>query len=164
MRSETRLRSNSFCAAIVFLFSSYALAGTWKTIDTPGSQNTRLYDISNGNIVGRASNEFTGYSFVYDGTTYTPVAKPGAHSTSVKGISGNTIVGSYFANESDMVSHGFSNIGTSWMTLDMPGQYNDNTQVVGVSGNKMVGTYLGLDGDSSFFTTGQTGPHSLCLT
>ena len=115
MRSETCLKSISFCAAIVFLFSSYAMAGTWTTLNAPGAYGTSLMGIDGSNIVGYYSDTYgRQHGGIYNGTTWTTLDEPSGYYTEVDGIDGSNLVGTYSS------SHGFLYNGTTWTTLDAP--------------------------------------------
>jgi photosystem II stability/assembly factor-like uncharacterized protein len=62
---------------------------------------------------------------------------PGAVATFPSGISGNTIVGIYYATT--VKSHGFAYDGKAWTDLDFPGALY--TEATGISGTKIVGHY-----------------------
>jgi hypothetical protein len=76
------------------------------------------------------------------GTTYSYMTLdvPGATSTQAFGISGDVVVGSY--EDSQGVTHGFSETGGAYTTLDVPGA--TSTTANGVDGGTVVGTYTGL--------------------
>jgi len=61
---------------------------------------------------------------------------PGAISTEIYGISGSTILGSYYDGSA---WHGFIDAAGTYSTLDGPG--SNHTRVYGMSGNTIVGDY-----------------------
>jgi hypothetical protein len=56
------------------LFSSYSIAGTWKTLDKPGATSTAIYGIQGNNLVG----SYDGHGFLYDGINWTILDISGA--------------------------------------------------------------------------------------
>jgi probable HAF family extracellular repeat protein len=122
---------------IVILFSSYALAGTWQTIDKPGASGTHAYGINDGNIVGWYSQSGADHGFRYDGSTWTPIEVPGAKNTYAQGISGNSIVG--YCNSNSYNHRGFLYNGSTWTTFSAPGA--DMTFAYAIEGNNIVGRY-----------------------
>lgn len=95
--------------------------------------------ISGSDIVGFSQGSANS-SFLYDGSTFSPLIDPnglaGDGGTIAAGISGTDIVG-YYGNGSGV--HGFLYNGGAYATLDDP---NGNlTYASGVSGNEIVGWY-----------------------
>ena len=75
MRSETYLKSISFCAAVVLSCSVHAMAGTWQQFNKPGAYYTSPCGIDGSKIVGQyRSSDVT--SFRYDGSTWTDLQMP----------------------------------------------------------------------------------------
>jgi hypothetical protein len=70
--------------------------------------------------------------------TFTTLNFPGASYTSLQGIDGDRIVGSY---QDDLGQHGFLREGAAWLQLDVPFPAKNNTHIYGISGNRMVGEY-----------------------
>ena len=72
----------------------------WRTLDHPGERvfSTHLFGIDGTNIVGSYQASPTGHhhGFLYDGVSFIPVDFPGATQTTVYGIHGDRIVGTYF--------------------------------------------------------------------
>jgi uncharacterized membrane protein len=62
---------------------------------------------------------------------------PGAQQTNARGISGNTIVGSYW--DASGYAHGFLYNGSTYTTLNAPGA--TETNAIGIDGSNIVGTY-----------------------
>ncbi len=122
------------------------------TLDYPGSGRTDLYGIDGNNIVGDADNLPGG--FLYNGSSFTSINDPlaGPYGSEPHGISGNTVVGSYY--DSRDVLHGFTyTIATSaYTTLNDP--YAATSATAGfagtvpssVSGSEIVGCYWDSSG------------------
>ena len=86
-------------------------------------------------IVGHIQDASGHHGFIYDGTTWTTIDKPGATSTIIYGTNGSKLVGEYY--ESGSGNHGFSYDGTTWTTIDKP--WVGQTLVNGIYGNKIFG-------------------------
>ncbi len=119
---------------------------TYTTLDHPlaGPQGTRPSGIDGPNIVGYyqdASN--LSHGFLYNGGAWTTVDYPGAFDTSVSGISGTNLVGTYDLMDTNglLNSHGFVYNGITWTTLDYPLNTN-GTALEGISGTNIVGRYV----------------------
>jgi hypothetical protein len=142
------------CTAIMIFGSSYAMAGTWTTIDMPGGWETHACGISGKNVVGwYIGSGWISHGFLYDGTTWTTLDAPGSLNTCAFGVSGNNIVGGY---DGFGYADGFLYDGTNWTTLDMPGA--DLRWANGISGNNIVGVYCDsvFGNYHSFFYDGST--------
>ena len=74
--------------------------------------------------------------FLYNGTTYTALAVPGAMSTFANGVSGGNVVGYYVSGGT---IYGFLYNGTTYTTLAPPGA--TRSDAIGVSGGNVVGDY-----------------------
>jgi hypothetical protein len=131
----------SICAAIVILFSSYALAGTWTTIDVPADWGTltAIQGISGSRIVGTYVTSNNPHSFVYDGGTFSKLDMPEATYTTASDIFGNSIVGTY----GGAGSGSFLYDGTNWSTLSKSGA---SVRANGIYGNNIVGFYVNPSG------------------
>lgn len=104
--------------------------------------NRRAYGISNGMSVGDFETDNTGRLAGWFQTTptyYTVFEKPGADWTSVRNVSGSTLVGRYADSTGQ---HGFRyNITNAiWTTLDYPGA--TATSPNDVDGDLIVGDYV----------------------
>ena len=123
------------CAVVVLFGTGLTKAVTWTTIEYPEARSTTAYGIDGSNIVGRyVDNSGFGHSFVYNGTTWTALNKPGTvGGTIVYGISGNNLVGTCGGN-------GFLYDGTNWTAPNMPGAVK--TLLRGISGSNIVGYYF----------------------
>ena len=79
---------------------------------------------------------------------WTTIDYPGAPSyTSVLGIDGGNLVGYYLLDDGGSFlqpAHGFLYDGTTWTTIDMPGE--THTVVCGIDGSNLVGYVDYLDG------------------
>ena len=128
---------------------------TFKTLDDPlagngANQGTIVTGIDGGNVVGTYTNgQNVLNGFEYNGSQYVTLNVPGSSQTTIGGISGTTIVGSYDNNGK---VQGFSLNGTSFTTLNSP--FNPNsTFATGVSTGRIVGyasvQQLGLAGSSA---------------
>jgi hypothetical protein len=103
---------------------------TLTTLSVPGAASTSANAISGNLVAGSYTNpqapappgapRMPGatHGFVYDGTTYTTIDIPGASSTMITGISGNTIVGIY--TDSTGIQHGFEETLASGLTPPPP--------------------------------------------
>jgi hypothetical protein len=128
-----RKTSKAVFMVIILLSWGFAPAGTWTTLDYPGSVETCLYGIDSGNIVGIYT-DAQGYrhGFVYNGTNWTILNGPGGAEAYPNGIDGGNIVGT--SN-----NHGFLYDGTNWTTLDFPSA--SLTRARGIDGGNIVGDY-----------------------
>jgi len=90
-RSQVKIASALSMALFLFLASGVRVSAqyTFTTLDLPGT----AYGISGSNIVGTAGGMGPSYGFLYDGSSYTTIAVPGAEATAAHGISGSNIVG-----------------------------------------------------------------------
>ena len=129
----------SICAAIIILFSSYALAGTKQIINYPGATNTYATGIDGGKVVGFYSDSSgNSHGFIYDGTNWTPINKAGVTNLEISGIDGSNLIGTY--DDSDG-SHAFLYDGSTWTTIfstlnTFPGPMWSPRSI---SGNNIVG-------------------------
>lgn len=134
---------------------------SFATLDDPlAVYGTGIGGVSGSTVVGSYTDAaHVSHGFIYDGTSYVTIDHPLAsntqayvnHSagTSISGISGSTVVGSY--GDSAGISHGFVYNGSSFQTVDDPlGLGGLGTWACGISGNNIVGWYL----DSSFHPHG----------
>jgi hypothetical protein len=107
-----------------------------------------LVGISGNNLVGEyyAGGVVTG--FLYDGTTWTSLNKPGASGTAIFGIDGSNLVGEYYASGG---WHGFiyNTKSEIWTTLNAP--TGGATIVYDISGENLVGACWDGEGHSSGF-------------
>lgn len=129
----------AICAAIVLFRANFITAGTWTTLNFPGSENmTHINGIDGNNIYGFCS----AGGFIYDGTNWTTINMPNVGLTEVRGISGNNVIGEYNVKTGPFpiyVGHGCLYNGSTWITIDKPGAFE--TQVSGIDGSNIVGTY-----------------------
>ena len=116
---------------------------TYKDVSYPGASQTEFVGISGNMIVGHYYYTAGGaHSFLYDGTTFTPIVDPlGVEGTLVSGISGNKIVGSYRDSVGNF--HGFLYDGSTYATI------LGASGLTGIDGN----TVIGVDSDGSFIAT-----------
>jgi len=125
-------------------------AGTFTTIDYPGSGGTICLDI---NLAGHVSGvyydaAFNPHGFTYDGSTFTSLDFPGGSQTVANGInSAGEVVGSYV--DASNVGHGFTYVGGVYTTLDPPG--STYTAAFGINDS---GVISGVYNDSAFLTHG----------
>src|SRR5215469_6512224 len=75
------------------------------------------------------------------GLTFTTVEFPGAEWTEVDGISGNTVIGTYFV-DGIVGTHGFIYNGSTFATLDFPGKTHNDHLLTGISGGTITGNYI----------------------
>jgi len=96
MRSETSLKSVFLCVVIALFASPYAIAGTWTTVNFPGTTHTRVHDIYGSSFVGLYTDALGDHAFLYDGANWETLEVPGATKTMwAYGIEGDKIVGFY---------------------------------------------------------------------
>jgi hypothetical protein len=135
MTEETRVKSIFVCAATMLFLSAYALAGTLKTFDAPDATQTYARGISGSNIVGYyADTSGKEHGFIYDGTNWTILNRPGAIGTRAMGIDGGHIVGNFYDNQGE---HTFLYDGTNWTTIS---ENLAPPEPYGISGDNIVGT------------------------
>jgi len=122
---------------------------SYTILDAPSAAFTEIWGISGNNMAIRAS---TG-SFLYDGTTYTPISNPQATGvTVIRGVSGNNALGTYQDNTGN---HGFLYDGSSYTAIDVPSAIT--TTPYAMSGNIIVGSYMKGDGSThGFFYNGSS--------
>jgi hypothetical protein len=89
-------------------------------------------------------------------TNFTPIESPilSSNGTFAIGVSGNTVVGGYYAPAK--ISNGFTSTvsGANFTPYDVP---NSSTTVIdGISGNKKVGSYADATGTHGFLLNGST--------
>ena len=95
---------------------------------------------------------FTSFCGSANAIPWTTLDYPNANWTSVRGISGSNLVGSY-SDSADEPHRGFFYDGSTWTALDYPEA--DKTKVHGLDGNNIVGTYIDYSsGDGSFLYDG----------
>ena len=133
----------------------------------PGSVSSQTTAADGNNVVGYYSDGSTTQGFLYDGSTYTTINYPGSVTipsqngvpgTTLRGISGNNIVGIY--EDASLNFHGFLYTinGSTYTAIDVPGA--TYTETTGVSGNNIIGNsqpgnghYTGFLLNGSTFTT-----------
>ena len=104
----------------------------------PETSDTCVLGISGNNLVGGYSDDsHNWHAFLYDGTSWITLDKPGATQASAYGVDGSNIVGYYVDNSNP---RGFLYDGLTWTTLDMPGV--NWTEILGIDGNNIVGRYV----------------------
>jgi hypothetical protein len=134
----------AICVGVMMFGMSYAIAGTWTTIDAPGASSTSIKGISGNNLVGyyEIPHADKPHGFIYNLTnqSWTTLDKTGADWTIINGIDGNNLVGNYGGKS--VGSHAFLyNMTTqTWTTLDKPGAIY--TGVYGIDGSNIVGEYV----------------------
>jgi hypothetical protein len=138
-------RHISICATILILFSSYALAGTWTTLDYQ-AHPSGVFDADGSNVTGcyvTSGNPISvSHGFIYDGANWTTLDAPDSTQTYAWGISGKNVVG-YYASTGvvNTVHTGFIFDGTNWTSLYAPDGLSTNAW--GIDGTKVVGDYYG---------------------
>jgi hypothetical protein len=136
-------------------FHGFSLNNSGLTIfdDPAGVYGTTEPSGISGNLIVGTYQDSAGstHGFVYDGSAFTSLDYPGSSYTSVTGISGSTIVGS-FAFSTAGPWYNFEYDGTTWTPLySLPA--GDSVQ--GVSGNIVVGQQANYSG-SVFLYDGST--------
>jgi hypothetical protein len=137
-------RQISILAATTILFSSYALAGVWKTLDCPWAECTLFEEAGNGFICGYTSND----GFTYDGLTWRTYSWPGYDTPIVNAAWGNTVVGRI---DDSNGNHGFIYDGTTLTIIDKPGA--TSTIFFGTNSSIYVGEYY-VSGSHGFIYDG----------
>jgi hypothetical protein len=135
MRSETHLKSIAICAVIVLLGSGYALAGTWTTLDYPGTGGwTQATGISGNNIVGRyQDNSGNIHGCLYNGGSWTGLP-----------IIPSCIDGSTIVSHADGYVTWLYNLTTGSLTpasVEFIG--SSGSEISGISGDSVIGMYYG---------------------
>jgi probable HAF family extracellular repeat protein len=101
----------AFLGVMIFLLMLLPLtcaAGTWTTIDVPGSTHTAAYKINDaGQIVGFYNDStYAAHGFLYSAGTFTTIDYPGSTGTYALGVNNSgSIVGVYGATNQG--THGF---------------------------------------------------------
>jgi hypothetical protein len=113
------------------------------TLNYLGRSDTTATAIDGKNVVGYYDYKNGGqtYGVLHNGSTYTTIDPPGSMGTEIRGISGNTVVGTYHDSKG---YHGFLYNGSTYTILDVPGGVNTNASAI--DGNNVVGSYRGKDG------------------
>jgi hypothetical protein len=118
---------------------------TFTTLDHPDAVlSTIPQDVSGNNIIGQYSTATgTPHSFYFDGSTWTTLAVPGASSTDVGGISGDTAAGT--ASFTSVVGYTY-NPATGYSTplnvvdfFNFPGFFPTGFRFDDISGNNVIG-------------------------
>jgi hypothetical protein len=131
----------------------------FKTGPNAGSGAT---GISGNTIVGYAwggSNPINGY--IKNGSNFSLLEMPGAHSTEPQDIQGSTVVGVVYTDNTFTSSKGFLYDGTNWTLLEMPGA--TSTRANGIDGNTIVGDYTDSNGVINGFILTIPEPSALSL-
>ena len=127
---------------------------TYTTLDYPGGNGTEAEGLSGSKIVGGyTTSTFVNLGFLYDGSTWTTLDDPLAGNpfrTTAFGISGNTIVGTYFPTGDPTLGRGFLYNGTTYTTLNDP-LGTKGTFAQGINGNNIVGFYTDSAGNNHGF-------------
>src|SRR5207302_1199237 len=118
------------------LYHGFLYQGTTlTTLDVPGGYHTTVTDISGNDIVGFYDAKGSTHRFLYDGSTYnTNIDPPGsatyydAWQVGTTAIDGSSIVGEWIENVAgssyQTVRHGFFYDGSTYTTVDYPGNNN----------------------------------------
>ena len=127
---------------------------TWSFLNSP-DHGTELEakGVDGSYIVGGTA---IGLGFISDGNSWSYYNSPFGERTSFEGISGSTIVGTYF-NTSDYLTRGFIKNDSSWTLLDVAEAVE--TLPRDIDGNHIVGQYRMADSEPtptyrSFFYDG----------
>ena len=147
-----------------------ALAGTWKTIDVPGSSSTSIYGINTAGDMAGTYLDAAGiqHGFLFKEGSFTTIDVPGAAFTSASGINDSGVITGTF---SDSNGHGFLFDGTNYTTLDYPlaeftyaRGINNAGQVVGSYHSEADGLAHGFIWSDGTFTTLDPVPQSVQTT
>jgi hypothetical protein len=135
MREKAYLKSILICTTTFFLSSACALAGTWETLDYPGSSDTWMEGAGNGYICGYSWTE----GLTYDGSTWRTYNHylPGLYPPVVTCAWGNKVAGWVQETSGDQTVHGFLYDGTDWTIISMPDA--TYTAIHGYNGSLFVG-------------------------
>ncbi len=130
--------------------------GAYTTFAPPGATSGGVYatGVSGGNVVGyyyETGGPLSGtpsYGFLYNGTTYTTLAPPGATDTYAEAISGGNVVGYYETSAGRDYGFLYNLTTDTYTTLAPPGA--TDTYAEAISGGNVVGWYEGSGGDYAF--------------
>jgi hypothetical protein len=115
---------------------SFQNSSGWSFLNSPQhGSDLEAYGIDGSDIVGGTS---SGWSYIYDGTGWTHFNSPFGDGSSAEGISGNTIVGTYYSN-SNYLRGGFIKNDNNWTLLNVPGAVE--TLPRDVDGNVIIGQF-----------------------
>jgi probable HAF family extracellular repeat protein len=143
--------SRSLTLTFVFLAAGFAKAGTWKTIDVPGSIYTVVSGINqNSDLVGNFVDESgTQHGFLFSDGTFETIDPAGSIETLASGINDNRkVVGEYY--ETGFIGHGFLFDGVNYTTLDFPGATQTTAGGINNAGF-VVGGYIDAQGKAHGF-------------
>lgn len=116
------------------------------TLDAFGEPwDTLIMGIDGDRLVGGHGT----HGFLYDGVTWTSIDKPGAISTYVYGIEGDTLVGTYSAGSNP---RGFVYDGSDWADVDARGA--THTYVTDIDGGRIAGYFFDSAGTHGFIYDG----------
>ena len=142
----TGISGNVIIGSYVLNNTSYAFlysAGSFSTLNLPGgvipsalSGGTYAGSYGDGNFGDR-------HGFTYTAGTLTTIDDPAGYNTTVGGIDGSRVVGSFTTGAlTSQTDHGFVFDGASFTQLDYPlGDPSYSTDVNGISGDNIVGIY-----------------------
>lgn len=131
-----------------------------------GIGGTFLYGYSAGRAVGEyVDAALVNHAFMLegnelDGEVFTPIAYPGGDLTSVGGISGNKIVGSY--RDGNLHRQGFIYEDGVYRSYSYPGAIH--TRIRDIDGNLIVGYFTDSLGQSHGFIAQIPEPSTFCLS
>jgi len=152
MRRETCLKPIFIYFAIFFFCSSYALAGTWKTLDIPNLSPSLpewfqegAVGISGGTVVGTCVANQADQGFIYNSSGCRLISMPGAPYTRAYGIDGSNVVGTSSWGNAATSGFIYNTSSSSWTTLpNMPGSIG--TEAYAIDGGNVVGMSINPDG------------------
>ena len=135
-------------------FIGFVYDGNYTSIEVPDAQSTQIRAISNGIIYGNYQMLVNGswgpqHGFTFDGAVYSQLIFPGSTSSSIWGVSGNTVVGTY-AGE-DYIEHGYLFDGSTFTTFDYTGPGAVGTALMGINGDTLWGYSYDADWNNTSF-------------
>lgn len=125
----------------IFLVVIGAVVGQ-TTVNAPGANQTKIYDISGENRIGEYWSGGASPAFLYDGAIWTTPQMPGGGDTFITGIDGENLVG--YVQYTSVDKRGFLKTGASWLPLDAPPTADwavNNTYALDIDGTSIVGYY-----------------------
>jgi hypothetical protein len=121
----------------------------------PGSTATIARGMNNsGAVVGSAMQSGSTIGFLYRNGTFTPVAVPGASSTTAAGIDDIGQIVGFYTLAGDSRTHGFLYDGGNYSTIDAPGASNTQALAINADGN-VVGSFRDAQGMHGFLKAGE---------
>jgi hypothetical protein len=141
--------------ATIIVLNAATQAGTWTTLQFPGSNYTRIDGVNGNTFTGSyTAANWQSKGFTYDGTNWTSLRYAGSNYTDATSSEGGMTVGAYSVS-TPLKFHGYIYDGTNWTSLDYPG--GTNTIVNVICNGEIAGSYKdgGLQSEKGFVYDGQ---------